>query len=88
MRCVGDGESHTRIAGRLGLAQPTLSRWMREGVVPGAAVRTVAIVPAGRPAGLRSGAPGASELRLRTPRGFVVEGLDLERLASLLRVLG
>lgn len=82
--CVDQGESHTRIAKRLGVAQPTLSRWIREAVAGDAGFRSVAIVPSG-------GAPATplpSPLRLRTPRGFVVEGLDPELLVSLVQVLG
>jgi hypothetical protein len=46
----------------------------------------VAIVPAVHD---RSTPPAAlPPLRLLTPRGFVVEGLDQELLVSLLRVLG
>ncbi len=88
LRCAGDGESHTRIAERLGLAQPTLSRWLRQGGAGDAGVRSVAIVPCERRAGAASTAPVSSPVRLVTPRGFVVEGLDAELLASLLQVLG
>jgi hypothetical protein len=82
--CAADGESHRRIAERLGLVQPTLSRWIRETGGRAAGFRSVAIVPSGR----RQGGPPAASLRLLTPRGFVVEGLDPELLASLLQVLG
>jgi transposase len=85
--CSADGESHTRIAGRVGLKQRTLSRWLARWRASDAGVHRVAIVPAGRPGG-QANADMASELRLVTPHGFVVEGLDLERLASLLSVLG
>lgn len=88
MGCSADGESHRRIAGRLGLKQPTLSRWVARARISHAVVRPVAIIPSGRPAGAPVAGPTPRELRLVTPRGFVVEGLDLERLASLLQVLG
>jgi transposase-like protein len=82
--CAGDGESHRRIAERVGLIQPTLSRWIREATSSGPSFRPVAIVPSERGAAT----PAPSTLRLVTPRGFIVEGLDPELLASLLQVLG
>jgi hypothetical protein len=78
-----EGESHRRIAGRLGLEQATVSRWIRESAGSND-FRPVAIVPA-EPREQISAVPS---LRLTTPRGLVVEGLDLEHLAALLRVLG
>ncbi|TAM44884.1 MAG: helix-turn-helix domain-containing protein, partial [Acidobacteria bacterium] len=44
--CSADGESHRRIAERLGMRQRTLSRWIRMWRQAGAGVRAVAIVPA------------------------------------------
>jgi transposase-like protein len=82
--CAADGESHRRIAARLGLIQPTLSRWIREAAGSSGAFRPVAIVPSER----RQARPLSPSLRLLTPRGFIVEGLDPELLASLLQVLG
>jgi len=81
-----DGESHGHTASRLGLTQSTLSRWIREAPGVGSALREVAIVSA-----TLDGAtppPAYPALRLVTPRGFVVEGLDGKLLASLLQVLG
>ena len=84
--CRADGESHQSIAFRLGLIQPTLSRWIREARKRGGSVRQVAIVPS---AADRATEPAPSPpLRLLTPRGFVVEGLEPEQLAYLLRVIG
>jgi hypothetical protein len=82
--CCDDGESQCRVAARLGLVQATLSRWIREATPSDAGFRQVAIVPS------RSGQdrPHAVPLRLVTPRGFIVEGLDLELLVSLLRIVG
>ena len=82
--CCDDGESQNRVAARLGLVQATLSRWIREATPSDAGFRQVAIVPS------RSGQdrPYAVPLRLVTPRGFVVEGLDPELLVSLLRIVG
>jgi hypothetical protein len=81
--CSANGESHRRIAGRLGIVQPTLSRWIRE---PGGSndFRQVAIVPAEH----REHASAAASFRVVTPHGFIVEGLDIEHLTALLRVLG
>jgi len=84
--CSADGESHGRIASRLGLGQPTLSRWMRQSRRRAAGLRRVAIVPATRD---HATPPAAcTPLRLVSPHGFAVEGLDPELLVSLLRVLG
>jgi hypothetical protein len=86
VECAARRESHDRIAGRLGLAQETLSRWIRESAGSND-FRQVAIVPS---TGGRASEPAAepAALRVITPHGFIVEGLDLEHLAGLLRVLG
>ncbi len=85
--CAADGESHRRIAERLGLCQATVSRWMREARGGRGGFRSVAIVPTERRAVPRAAA-APSSLRLLTPRGFIVEGLEPELLVSLLRMLG
>lgn len=84
--CSADGESHRRIAERLGMKQRTLSRWIRAWRQAGAGVRAVAIVPAEH----RHTAPPAcpAPLRLVSPHGYVIEGLDRDLLVSLLQVLG
>ena len=87
--CREDGETLGAISARLGLVESTLARWLRKkkrapigsDVEPG--FRSVAIVPsneAQRSAGLR-------QLRLITTDGHVVEGLDLESAAYLLKAL-
>ena len=83
--CRADGESHQRIAERLGVIQTTLSRWIRNARASAPGLRQVAIVPVHR--SRTSVAPGVP-LRLVSPHGFVVEGLEPELLAHLLRVLG
>ena len=82
--CVANGESHGGIAVRLGLTQSTLSRWIREAGESDLGFRSVAIVPSGQ----KAARPLLSTLRLLTPHGFAVEGLDPELLLSLLQVLG
>jgi len=82
--CAAEGESHRRIAGRLGIVQPTLSRWIRESADSSKGFRQVAIVPVGE----RARVPATPSFRVLTPHGFIVEGLDLEHLAALLRVIG
>ena len=84
--CSADGESHRRIADRLGMRQRTLSRWIRTWRQAGAGVRAVAIVPAEPRHTVAPASRGS--VRLVTPHGFVVEGLDPEVLVSLLQVLG
>lgn len=86
--CRQDGESLGAIAGRLRLVECTLARWLRKRekttpVASGPGFRSVAIVPA-------SGAPGPSKaigLRLITTDGYIIEGLDIEGAAYLLRCL-
>ena len=84
--CSADGESHHCVAERLGMKQRTLSRWIRTWRQAGAGVRAVAIVPAEH----RHTAPPAcpAPLRLVSPHGYVIEGLDPDLLVSLLQVLG
>ena len=84
--CSLDGESHGQTASRLGLTQSTLSRWIREAPGTGSGFHEVAIVPA--PHDRATPPVERAPVRLLTPRGFVVEGLDSELLVSLLRVLG
>jgi len=83
--CSLDGASHGRTASRLGLTQSTLSCWIREAPGAGSGFHEVAIVPAPHD---RATPSAPLPLRLLTPHGFVVEGLDSELLVSLLRVLG
>jgi hypothetical protein len=79
-RGMAHGSSQSQLARQLGISQPTLHRWMAE--VATARFRRVEIaeVPSSE-----FGSPG---LRLRTPQGYVIEGLDVPSLAALLRVLG
>ena len=82
----GAGESHTRIAKRLGLGQPTPPHSLA--LDAGGSGRRRRL-PIGRSRPERAEERRAvSALRLLTPRGFVVKGLDPELLASLLQVLG
>ena len=77
----GPGPSVARLARALGVAEPTLTKWLRPR--PAAALRPVALVastppPASAPAG------GAV---LLTPQGWRVEGLDRDTLIAVLRAL-
>ena len=87
-QCRAGGERLADIAGRLGLVEKTLGRWLCREQLEGTATgfRSVAIVPV-------AAAPGrsrveAKELTLVTPAGHRVEGLDVESAAYLLWVLG
>jgi len=87
--CRERGEPVGDIAARLGLVESTLARWLRrERSRSMPAFRPVAIVPRveGYEAEELVGRP--TDLRLVTPRGYTVEGLDLDALAALLRVVG
>ena len=85
--CRERGEPQGDIAARLGLVESTLARWLRAerkalALAPG--FRAVSVVEAEEQVhGERGGA-----LRLTTPAGYVVEGLDAPTLAFLLRVVG
>ncbi len=83
--CREGGEPLGDIARRLGLVESTLARWLRtDRKALAAGFRSVSIVPAADEGG--ASLPGA--LRLVTPRGYTVEGLDAPTLAFLLRVVG
>lgn len=83
--CRERGEPLVEIASRLGLVESTLARWLRAGrmaLIPG--FRPVSIVAADEHGADGIGGP----LRLTTPAGYVVEGLDAQTLAFVLRVVG
>ena len=84
--CRDRGEPYLDIAVRLGLVESTLTRWLRvDGIQEEPGFRSVSIVPASEhEVECRQTARG---LRLITPQGFTVEGLDVDGLAYLLRVL-
>jgi hypothetical protein len=80
------GEAIEDISRGLGLVQSTLARWLRADQKElQAGFRSVSIVPAGDGGG--ADADGEA-LRLTTPAGYIVDGLDAQTLAFLLRVVG
>ena len=84
--CREHGEPVRDIAQRLGLVESTLARWLRADRADLAAgFRSVAIVASD---GDEESIEPDRSLRLVTPRGFCVEGLDPQTLAFLLRVVG
>jgi len=85
--CREQGEALHQISGRLGLVESTLARWLkadRNALALSPGFRSVSVV--------ESGDHGQDEtyssLRLTTPAGYLVEGLDAQTLAYLLRVVG
>ena len=84
--CRKQGEPYFDIAVRLGLVESTLTRWFRtEEAKEQPGFRSVSIV---RRDEEETGAQAfPSQLRLLTPQGYRVEGLDVQTLAYLLRVL-
>ena len=84
--CRERGEPFFDIAVRLGLVESTLSRWFRtEKAKEQPGFRSVSIVR--RDVEETTAQPFASQLRLLTPQGYRVEGLDAQTLAYLLGVL-
>lgn len=85
--CRERGQPLLDISKRLGLVESTLARWLRAdrkalALAPG--FRTVSVAAGDED--LRNEAVNA--LRLTTPAGYTVEGLDAQTLAFLLRVVG
>jgi hypothetical protein len=84
--CRESGEALAPISERLGLIESTLARWLRQRkkrdeVVRG--FRSVAIVPS---EGIQR-STSTPQLRLITADGHVIEGLDLESAAYLLKAI-
>jgi len=85
--CRERGEPLLDISNRLGLVESTLARWLR------ADRKALALAPGFRTVSVAAGDVHFQEeavdaLRLTTPAGYVVEGLDAQTLAFLLRVVG
>ena len=84
--CRERGKPVRDIAARLGLVESTLARWLRaDSAALPAGFRSIAIVPS---SDHDEPAEAGGALRLVTPRGYCVEGLDAQTLAYLLRVVG
>ena len=84
--CHEAGEALAPVSERLGLVESTLARWLRQrkkrsGVLRG--FRSVAIVPSGE----IQRSTNEGQLRLTTADGHVIEGLDLESAAFLLKAI-
>ena len=85
--CREQGEPLHQISGRLGLVESTVARWLKSdrkalALAPG--FRSITVLD-----NEESGqAESYNPLRLTTPAGYLVEGLDAQTLAFLLRVLG
>ncbi len=84
-----EGETVSEIAGEVGMVESTLYRWLRRPEAQGTAgLRQVAIVPADGEQRVSGVGEELVALRLITPRGYVVEGLDRDDLLPLLKALG
>ena len=84
--CREQGEPLLEISNRLGLVESTLARWLRaDRKELAAGFRSVSIV-----ASEEHHQPDivGGPLRLTTPAGYLVDGLDAQTLAYLLRVVG
>ena len=85
--CREQGEPLHLISGRLGLVESTLARWLkadRNALALSPGFRSVSVVEGGD----RDETESYGLLRLTTPAGYLVEGLDAQTLAYLLRVVG
>jgi len=85
--CRERGEPLLEISNRLGLVESTLARWLR------ADRKALALAPGFRTVTVAAGDERLRDeainlLRLTTPAGYMVEGLDAQTLAFLLRVVG
>ena len=85
--CREQGEPLHQISGRLGLVESTLARWLK------ADRKALALAPGFRSVSVVEGGDHGREetysaFRLTTPAGYIVEGLDAQTLAYLLRVVG
>lgn len=86
---IDDGHSVRDVAGRLGVSSSTLYRWLKEEEArPGfRSVTVVAPEPSPSSSPAPSPSPPSSPSRsysMTSPAGFVVEGLGLEDVATLL----
>lgn len=85
--CRERGEPLLAISDRLGLVESTLARWLR------ADRKALALAPGFRSVSVVGGEEveqggTCGPLRLTTPAGYMIEGLDAQTLAFLLRVVG
>ena len=86
---LDEGGTVAEVAGELGMVESTLYRWLRvkrPDPVPG--FRSVAIVPSCGTVAAESDGDPRRVIRLITPQGYVVEGLDAGAVMALLRELG
>jgi hypothetical protein len=84
--CRERGEPLLDISNRLGLVESTLARWLRaDRKELAAGFRSVSIVAS---EDHRQPETVGGPLRLTTPAGYSVDGLDAQTLAYLLRVIG
>jgi len=84
--CRERGEAVLGISSRLGLVESTLARWLRaDRKALAAGFRSVSIVASEE---RQRSEVVDSPLRLTTPAGYRVDGLDAQTVAFLLRVVG
>ena len=84
--CRERGEPLLDISNRLGLVESTLARWLRaDRKELAAGFRPVSIVASEES---NQTEMMAGHIRLTTPAGYLVDGLDAQTLAYLLRVVG
>lgn len=77
-REVAGGASRSRVAASLGVSQPTVSRLLAEGAL--ATLLPIVVVE-------EQPAPAPKSIVVRGPHGLLIENLDLDGVAELIRAL-
>lgn len=83
-----EGASAKDLDAALDVPWESLAKWLRAGSAAAPAVRGARVEARLRPVRVVSSASGLRGLVVRTPAGFVVEGLDVAQAAELLSRLG
>jgi transposase-like protein len=86
LACRATGEALAPVSERLGLIESTLARWLRQHYKKNEVMqgfRSVAIIPSAE----IQRSPSQPQLRVITAAGHIIEGLDLESAAYLLKAM-
>jgi hypothetical protein len=84
----GAGHSWEMISTELGMCFETLRRWCVDRPSKAAAMKTVKVIDAPSPGSLVVASRPSSPLSVVSPGGLRIEGITLDEVIALLRVLG